>query len=188
MATNGHDLLSVSLSLRFSYRELRLSKIPFFQARFRRQLLARCALLRELGELFPATILMVDLAEQTVREVDKVFSATVNTTPNESTNRQQIKAAGALVAGNAGSRGQTTLPDRERQSIDSGEDHGGQDDLERQALHADQDPGDFEFDPSVLGAIPDWDVFAHLDPDFNLGAVDATLGGDLTPSYLCFKY
>src|SRR5947209_4918888 len=43
---------AVSLSLRISYRDLRLSKAPIFRTRARRQLLANCAILRELGNIF----------------------------------------------------------------------------------------------------------------------------------------
>jgi hypothetical protein len=46
------------------------SKAAIFQARARKQLVANCAILRELGEAFYSASLMADLGERLIKKVD----------------------------------------------------------------------------------------------------------------------
>jgi hypothetical protein len=62
---------AVALSLRVSWYRLQQSKAAIFQARARKQLVANCAILRELGEAFYSASLMADLGERLINELDK---------------------------------------------------------------------------------------------------------------------
>lgn len=62
---------AVALSLRVSYHNLQRSKVPIFQARARKQLVANCLILREMGEVFVYASMMANLGEYLVSEVDK---------------------------------------------------------------------------------------------------------------------
>lgn len=62
---------AVALSLRVSWHSLQQSKAAIFQARARKQLVANCAILRELGEAFYSASLMADLGERLIKDLDK---------------------------------------------------------------------------------------------------------------------
>lgn len=61
---------AVALSLRVSWHSMQQSKAAIFQARARKQLVANCAILRELGETFYSASLMADLGECLINKVD----------------------------------------------------------------------------------------------------------------------
>jgi hypothetical protein len=61
---------AVALSLRVSWHGMQQSKAAIFRARARKQLVANCAILRELGEAFYSASLMADLGECLIRKVD----------------------------------------------------------------------------------------------------------------------
>jgi hypothetical protein len=172
---------AVSLSLRFSYRELRMNKLPFFRARSRRQLLVTSKLLRDLGERFPASMLMVELAEQTVREMDKVSSSMANARPQGPSSQQTESShtnAGLLNRLQPAGQGSVAeVGDRAENSSDQ--------EVVSHSVLVEQPQGTRQFDSDMFDAIPDFDIFDHFDPDFDLGAIDATLGENLAP---CFPY
>lgn len=149
---------ALSLSLRVYYRELRFSsRSPFTRNRVRKQLLNACNLLRNgFSKTFPSTTKVADLAEQTVKEMDKVF---VNIL-------QQHSRA-------------TSSPTR----INHG---GHNEEFDRSQEVMRQVAADFDtssFDPNAFEGIPDLDVFEYFGSDFQLDAVDAALVDNTTLSY-----
>lgn len=160
---------AVSLSLRVSYRELRLCKVPMFRARARKELLACCHLLRDLGTVFSSAVTLADLAENTVREMEKVVSQMSNKPSGsgaEGSRLQESRPTDTPTANQANNNYYATglgpremaLSDHETQSLATPE----------------GDPS--SFDVSAFDSLPELDIFEYFDPGFDLGAVDAALG------------
>ncbi|KAF6823239.1 fungal specific transcription factor [Colletotrichum plurivorum] len=159
---------AVSLSLRVAYRELRSSKVPMLTARSRRQLQATCRVLRELGGMFRSALVMVDLAEQVLQEMAQVCSNAANkpdeqggnggaSTHAANTPRQEAAPSTAQMGTEA-----ANLPDPN-------------------ALPEPQGSFITAFDESFYQGPAGLDVFEFFDPSFDLGAIDAILGGDAPP-------
>jgi hypothetical protein len=170
---------AVSLSLRLSYRDLRLSKTPIFRNRARRQVIANCSLLRELGDVFGSAVIIANLAEQTIREMDRVCSLMSNAQRREGPNESNVN-------GNFNRNGENVDATR---NIDlwqpiSTSNIDALDNNAQSIMHASPSLSELDydlstFDPSVLDNMPDMDVFEHFGSDFNLEAVDAALGDNL---------
>lgn len=169
---------AVSLSLRVAYRDLRLSKTPMFRTRARKLLLANCSVLRELGDMFWSAVVMADLAEQTIREMDKAFSSVVNA--------QHQEAVGESAT-NGGSGGNVRISDATRVVPSNGDDNTANasnlPNLEDSRTSFPYDYDTYTFDPSLFDTMPDLNIFEHFDPDFDLGAIDAALGDNINPSF-----
>jgi hypothetical protein len=178
---------AVSLSLRISYRDLRLSKAPIFRARARRQLLANCAILRELGDIFSSAAVMVNLAEQTVREMDKVCSSMIGAYQQEATHKPKNSD---ISFSKEGATNKLSIPSNvsvsNAQSYEGGPQLGHTDNVSVSGRTETLFPFCYDpdtFDPSIFDNMPDLDVFEHFNPDFDLGAIDAALGDDINPSF-----
>lgn len=143
----------LSLALRVFYRELRFkSKLPFTQNRVRKQLLNACKLLREsFTDSFPSAMKVADLAEQTVREMDKVYN---NILQQYGNSRSTSETVGQMKQ-NGSSEG--IVSDIGRDSQPSAE------------------PSVISFDPDALESFPDLNVFEFFDSDFHLDVIDAAL-------------
>lgn len=176
---------AISLSLRVAYRELRLSRAPMLRMRARKQLLVNSAILRELGDIFWSATALANLAEQTVREMDKVCSSLVHTTQQQHTNSRGVIMSPADSSTSRERRTTTDDPETASQyqprnnnqfpppPPNTTRDHQN---ITSHDLYLD------DIDLSVFDNMPtDLDVFAHFDPDFDLSAVDATIGESTTP-------
>lgn len=144
---------AVSLALRFFYREFRYTKVPLFRTRAQKQLILGCGILETLGEAFPAAARIADMVKQTLKETEKAYSAMV----------QPEEPEGARVDGENES---TSHELDNHQQIESGS--------TRDAAAWDSLPWD---------GMPDFDVFQHFDPNFNLDAIDAALADDTQPVF-----
>ncbi|KAL1968735.1 hypothetical protein VTN77DRAFT_1561 [Rasamsonia byssochlamydoides] len=174
---------AISLSLRVAYRELRLSRAPMLRMRARKQLLVNSTILRELGDIFWSATALANLAEQTVQEMDKVCSSLVQTT------QQQIATAEKPTTGSnppgvispADSSASDDNPGAP-QSQQYPQSRNNQSLLPRDQNVISHDLNFDDIDLAVFDNMPtNLDVFAHFDPDFDLSAVDATIGESITP-------
>ena len=172
---------SLSLALRVSYRELRTSKVPLFRARARRQMLEQCKLLRQLGDIFWSAIFIVELSEQTIREMDKVTFNIVNHQQREQSSKQhpqhaqvdeQHKQAAAYPE--VSTNGDAHYEDAE--ATNSWQISGA----EMAPLPSTYDPNNFNL--SLTDYMAEFDVFQHFDPRIDLDNIDAALG-DFSQSY-----
>lgn len=170
---------AVSLCLRVSYRELRLSKVPLLRARSRRQLLTTCALLRRFST-FGSAETMADLAEQTVREMDKVAASLIpgrrQSIPESQSPR--YREVGERPSFSAHAHVTSQAPNRVLEPnahIDGSSTSTQNIEIEQAPLAFDHhDLSSFNFDLDFAD-LPDIDLFEHFDPSFKLPAVDAAL-------------
>jgi hypothetical protein len=163
---------AISLSLRVAYRELRLSRAPMLRLRARKHLLVNSAILRELGDIFWSATALANLAEQTVQEMDKVCSALAHTT----TQQQQSGTIEKSIT--------DSNPQDVRSPVDGSQPGERTDDpvtSQSQQYPMSHELNFDEIDFAIFDNIPSLDVFAHFDPEFDLSAVDATIGESITP-------
>jgi hypothetical protein len=166
---------AISLSLRVAYRELRFTKIPMFRTRARKQLLTNCTLLRDFGDIFWSTTYMADLAEETVRELDKVCF----TIAQSQQERVGNNAGGTslVTMSNSLDQGQTNNTASNGAAIGTANTN-GHSQFGAHASHDafdSQENGTVPFDPSDFDVMPDFDIFQHFDPNFDLEGIDAAL-------------
>ncbi|KAI5860893.1 hypothetical protein GGS23DRAFT_579388 [Durotheca rogersii] len=141
----------LSLSLSVSYRKMRHSNVPMFRSRGKEAFRVNTSLLKSLDDTFWTAKTIVAMAEQVLQEMDKAVASITQET--------------GLVNGSKRAE-PTQRREREPPPSDVG------DTVIVYSNHEGTDlPG--------LETIPDWDVFGHFDPTFNLGAVDAALDGNL---------
>ncbi|PGH12971.1 hypothetical protein AJ79_03944 [Helicocarpus griseus UAMH5409] len=168
---------AISLALRIFYRDLRLSKAPITRARSRKQLLIACGILRDLGESYSSALMLVKLAEQTVREMDKICSS-MNAVQRNGAPATNTTLRGESAIGASTSVDRTSQDEAENRSVERPQ----SDNASGLQYQDGTDAG--TIDPSLFDNVPaDLDVFAHFDPDFNLGAIDAALGDNINPSF-----
>ncbi|KAF2002089.1 hypothetical protein P154DRAFT_431661 [Amniculicola lignicola CBS 123094] len=165
---------AISLSLRVAYRELRFTKIPMLRTRARKQLLANCAILREFGDIFWSTTYLADLAEETVRELDKVCFTiaqsqydTGGTVPGQpSTALPPSPGARLIETSSSNEKGSSAANLNGNMHSSSGTQSTGT---------CREDLAPVPFDALDFEGLPDLDLFQHFDPDFDLKGIDAAL-------------
>lgn len=152
---------ALSLSLRVFYRELRFSsKSPFTRNRARKQLLNACTLLREsFTSNFPATIKVAELAEQTVKEMEKVYNT--------------------ILQQHGSSRSASEAADRTEQTTSSSGAGINTDELRQPSGEISM----MSLDLNTIEELPDLDVFDFFDADFHLDAIDAALIDNLALTF-----
>lgn len=152
---------ALSLSLRVFYRDLRFSsKSPFTRNRARKQLLNACALLREsFATNFPATMKVAELAEQTVKEMEKVYSSILQ----QQESSRSVSVAAERTEQHMSSNGVGANVDEPRQP--SGE------------------ASMMSLDLNTSEELPDLDVFEFFDADFHLDVIDAALIDNLALTF-----
>lgn len=152
---------ALSLSLRVFYRELRFSsKSPFTRNRARKQLLNACTLLRDsFASNFPATIKVAELAEQTVKEMEKVYN-TILQQQGRSRSVSESADRNDQIASSSGAA--SDLPDVRTQLGDQNM---------------------TSMDLNMSEELPDLDVFDFFDADFHLDVIDAALIDNLALTF-----
>lgn len=152
---------ALSLSLRVFYRELRFSsKSPFTRNRARKQLLNACTLLRDsFASNFPATIKVAELAEQTVKEMEKVYN-TILQQQGRSRSVSESADRNDQIASYSGAA--SDLPDVRPQLGDQNM---------------------TSMDLNMSEELPDLDVFDFFDADFHLDVIDAALIDNLALTF-----
>ena len=142
----------VSLSLSVAYQKMRFSNVPMFRNRGKHAFQKNTQLLKSLGDTFWTAKVMAAMAEQVLQEMNKAVA---------SLSSQDYQPVDASRKADPPSRGDNTLENPVS------------------AVLSDQAHGGTSIDPFFLGTVPDVDVFGHLDPTFDLEAVDAALEGNL---------
>ncbi|RYP65782.1 hypothetical protein DL771_008147 [Monosporascus sp. 5C6A] len=142
----------VSLSLSVAYRKMRYSDVSMFRNRGKQDFQKNTMLLKSLGSTFWTAKVMATMAEQVLQEMDK---AVASLTSQDSQPAYPLRKAGIPPADGA----EPTVAVSE-ELTDQPHDRG-------------------IIDSSFSGVVPDLDVFGHLDPTFDLDAVDAVLEGNL---------
>lgn len=162
---------AVSLCLRVSYRELRVSKVPLLRARARRQLLTTCVLLRRF-DTFASANTMADLAEQTVREMDKVAASIISGHRQVNTGSNTPGEQEANEQPNFSSRNPAAILDPNTGSVR----------IEQPPVAVEnRDLNSFDFDLDFAD-LPQIDLFEHFDPGFKLPEIDAALAQNIDVS------
>ncbi|PNY25841.1 Uncharacterized protein TCAP_04202 [Tolypocladium capitatum] len=149
---------AVSLALSVEYRKMRHSRLPMFRARSMNSFKRNCELLRNFGDYFWSANVVAGLGERVLKEMER--AATTLT-----------REASPLP------------PDAEPRSAPAGQTSG----LPRQPDVAVGHPTamdsavgmDNAVDFSLIDAISGQDVFGHIDPSFNLDAVEDALEANL---------
>ena len=163
---------AVSLALRVAYRELRFSKVPMLHDRARKQFVANCAILRELGELYWGALVMAELGEHTLPGFEKDRW----TGPGDSDERLVSGADGDNSANTQPTSGTASSRGLGRQQIAR----------EEFPMHAEalvqEEYGGSALDWMVLDNAPDLDFFGWLDPDFEWQRGDAHPASSLPSS------
>ncbi|RYP28799.1 hypothetical protein DL767_007058 [Monosporascus sp. MG133] len=142
----------VSLSLSVAYRKMRYSDIFMFRNRGKQDFQKNTQLLKSLGGTFWTAKVMATMAEQVLQEMGK---AVASLTSQDSQPAYPLRKADIHPADGA----EPTVA------------------VSEELTDQPHDPG--IVDSSFLGVVPDLDVFGHLDPTFDLDAVDAALEGNL---------
>ncbi|KXJ90033.1 hypothetical protein Micbo1qcDRAFT_205655 [Microdochium bolleyi] len=179
---------AVSLSLSVAYRKMRFSSVPMFRHRGRRAFRENTVMLRALGDAFWTAKSLAGMAEKTLREMDK---ATASLMEGEMNNHNHNANTPGMVRENGagspgvpanggmanieGTAGAAPMPGRTASIGGTGEGLGNVDPNMRPA-HA-QSYNNGHSNNMLDGR--DIDVFGHLDPTFDIGAVDAVLDGTL---------
>ncbi|PNP40855.1 hypothetical protein TGAMA5MH_07295 [Trichoderma gamsii] len=152
---------AVSLALSVEYRKMRHSRLPMFRARAMNAFRRNCDLLRVYGDHFWSARVVSGLGERVLREMEraantlaKELSPQPADVPAKLTVDEQDGSTAAQDLGTAVSSGDTT-------TINSA---AGFDNV---------------IDFSMINSISGQDVFGHIDPNFNLDAVEDALEANL---------
>jgi hypothetical protein len=153
---------AVSLALSVEYRKMRHSRLPMFRARAMNAFKRNCQMLRNFGDYFWSANVVAGLGERVLKEMER--AATTLT-------KEATPLPGDVASGGGGGLQQS--------------DHNGQ---WKQGYHqpfVDQSAIDVAagmdnaVDFSMVDAISGQDVFGHIDPNFNLNAVEDALEANL---------
>ncbi|PKS11174.1 hypothetical protein jhhlp_002935 [Lomentospora prolificans] len=155
---------AISLSLRVAYRELRASKVPMLRARSYKQLQANCHILGGFSDIFRPALVIVDHVDKLIEEIDKVGpeqpgANAAGQTPRANTPRPSEVQLGSPCPNTA--QGVTSQ------------------NLEPHDALATPPVLDSSFPEGLARA----DLFDYLDPEFDLGAIDALLGNPTNPYF-----
>ncbi|KAK8054837.1 fungal-specific transcription factor [Apiospora rasikravindrae] len=165
---------AVSLALGVAYLKMRHSQVPLFRARGRRAFVAAAALLRDDprlgggGTSWTART-MAGMAEQVLQEMDKASATATTTTTNSATVPADNSAADAIGDENNRTDDQGANVVVNNKNLTTGP---------TAAAAAATTTTTAPAAPSA-GLLYDDNVFEHLDPAFDLDAVDAAIEGSL---------
>lgn len=144
---------AVSLSLSVMYRKMRYSQIPMFRERGLKAFDANTKLLKKLSEMFWCAKTMGGMAEQVLQEMGKAAV----TKAQESASKENSVLEGTAPQPVHAVQSFNTMP----QGLP----------MSSLAPHENNIP--------MVEAVPEIDVWGHLDPNFNIGAIDAALQSNL---------
>lgn len=148
---------SVSLALSVAYRKMRFTQIPMYWHRAKGFFATNCALLHSLGDIFWSARALATLGDRVLLEMEKAMSNMLieqgEVSGSSSTSNRQI-ASGSETQGGVGANTFVASNDGTSSTL----------------ANSEFDFGSFQ---------PDVDLFGHMDPRFNLDAVDAALEANL---------
>ncbi|KAJ6441055.1 fungal specific transcription factor [Purpureocillium lavendulum] len=151
---------AVSLALSVEYRKMRHSRLPMFRARSMNAFRRNCEMLRKFGDHFWSANVVAGLGERVLKEMER--AATTLT-----------REASPLPADGSGTKTPVQGQDNEV-NRQSGLIPGGNLAAMNSAIGMDN-----AVDFSLIDAISGQDVFGHIDPNFNLDAVEDALEANL---------
>ncbi|KHN97199.1 uncharacterized protein MAM_04796 [Metarhizium album ARSEF 1941] len=150
---------AVSLALSVEYRKMRHSRLPMFRARAMSSFRRNCEMLRNYGDHFWSANVVAGLGERVLREMER--AATSLTTKEASPAPPDVRSRSASAGVQPQSMRQTDVLPCNASGITSA---AGMDNA---------------VDFSLIDAISGQDVFGHIDPSFNLDAVEDVLEANL---------
>lgn len=154
---------AVSLALSVEYRKMRHSRLPMFRARAMNAFKRNCEMLRNFGDYFWSANVVAGLGERVLKEMER--AATTLTTTKE------VTPLPGDVAG--GSNGSLQQNDQDPWNNVYNQQFVDQSVIDMAAGM------DNMVDFSMVDAISGQDVFGHIDPNFNLNAVEDALEANL---------
>ena len=151
---------AVSLALSVEYRKMRHSRLPMFRARAMNAFRRNCEMLRDFGDYFWSANVVANLGERVLKEMERAATTlTKEATPQPPEGDNGV--APSLLAEESMSHG-----------------HGQP--LMGDLAMIDAAPGlDNMVDFSLVDAVSGQDVFGHIDPNFNLNAIEEALEANL---------
>ncbi|KAF7552516.1 hypothetical protein G7Z17_g4280 [Cylindrodendrum hubeiense] len=148
---------AVSLALSVEYRKMRHSRLPMFRSRAMHAFKRNCEMLRDFGDYFWSANVVAGLGERVLKEMER---AATNIT-------KEITPPPPETPGSAPPSSQAAVP-RPSEVVMA-------DPTTLNSAAGIDNPIDF----SLIDAISGQDVFGHIDPSFNLNAVEDALEANL---------
>ncbi|KAJ1326124.1 glucose transport transcription regulator RGT1 [Microdochium nivale] len=181
---------AVSLSLSVAYRKMRFSSVPMFRDRGRRAFRENAVMLRSLGDAFWTAKALAGMAEKTLREMDKATASLIEGENGVASPSGHPPVSVASLGGTATTTGPAApMPSGIVGSVGGegvlGGINIGDARTTTQVHHNNNNNlggdgnGNGSGSSSGMVDVRDIDVFGHLDPTFDIGAVDAVLDGNL---------
>lgn len=147
---------AISLALSVEYRKMRHSRLPMFRARAMDSFRRNCELLRTFGEYSWNAKVMAGLSERVLKEMERAATTLTRETSPSTTDAVPPATAPAV----------------------NGNENDQTDELFGAVANAAVDTTNL-VDFSLIDAISGQDVFGHIDPSFNLNAVEDALESNL---------
>ncbi|KAI9147542.1 hypothetical protein HJFPF1_12568 [Paramyrothecium foliicola] len=150
---------AVSLALSVEYRKMRHSRLPMFRARAMNSFRRNCEMLRDFGEYFWSASVVAGLSGRVLKEMERAANTLAREVTPSSTDGVSRSAT------QSGSATQEPQPSEMPPNFSQPGTSGGR--------------VDNMVDFSLIDAISGQDVFGHIDPTFNLNAVEDALEANL---------
>lgn len=163
---------AVSLALSVEYRKMRHSRLPMFRARALTAFRRNCGVLRNFGDYFWSANVVADLGERIIKEMERASTTLV------------ARDASPLTNGNNGVSGGSNSRDAAAHATADHHDEGQQwrskelSAPDPMAMHMAAGMDNF-VDFSAVDSVSGQDLFDHIDPNFNLTAVEDVLESHL---------
>ncbi|PHH91421.1 hypothetical protein CDD83_564 [Cordyceps sp. RAO-2017] len=154
---------AISLALSVEYRKMRHSRLPMFRARSMSCFKRNCELLRKFSDHYWSANVVAGLGERVLKEMER---AATSLTREASPVPQPTESQPTPVSQDGGvSSAARQQPDAVAQTPT--------------AVHSSSVVPDHGDDFSLIDALSGQDFFSHIDPNFNLDAVDDALEANL---------
>lgn len=150
---------AVSLALSVEYRKMRHSRLPMFRARAMNAFRRNCQVLRKFGDYFWSANVVAELGERVMKEMERASTTLTKEASPQPGNPAKDVAAVANQDDAQWKARDPPLADPTAIDVAAGMDN--------------------MVDFSAVDAISGQDVFGHIDPSFNLTAVEDVLEANL---------
>ncbi|KAF4126232.1 Fungal specific transcription factor domain [Geosmithia morbida] len=165
---------AVSLALSVEYRKMRHSRLPMFRARAMTAFRRNCQILREFGDYFWSANVVADLGERILKEMERASTTLAR--------EASPSVAAALPPSGDGSRGSaqaaTGRDNNDAGGVAQWRPRGELAAPGPMAMHMAAGMNNF-VDFSAIDSASGQDLFDHIDPNFNLTAVEDVLEAHL---------
>ncbi|KAG5972699.1 hypothetical protein E4U55_000773 [Claviceps digitariae] len=162
---------AVSLALSVEYRKMRHSRLPMFRARAMSSFKRNCEMLRQYGDHFWSANVVANLGERVLKEMERAATALTTTTTTITTmaDPSPLPLDEASKSTSAGTQPAPAPMWQHNNEILAGHSTGI-----TSAIGMDN-----TIDFSLVDAVSGQDIFGHIDPNFNLVAVENALEANL---------